>query len=118
MATRSNRSAKRTRDSARRRGRLAPGKTARGLEASEVAIAMDDPAIAELVALVKGVGGAPIGAYREPLSAGGALLLASLPFGAVQPTPFQRDLSPTHAKRLAAIESTGAFPGSLDRGAR
>ena len=109
MATRSNRSAKRTRDSARRRGRLAPGKTARGLEASEVAIAMDDPAIAELVALVKGVGGAPIGAYHEPLG-GRALLLASIPLGAVQPTPFQRDLSPTHAKRLAAkIDETAAF---------
>jgi ParB family chromosome partitioning protein len=109
MATRSNRSASRTRDSARRRGRLAPGKTARGLEASEVAIAMDDPAIAELVALVKGAGGAPIGAYHEPLG-GRALLLASVPLGAVQPTPFQRDLSPTHAKRLAtAIEETAAF---------
>jgi ParB family chromosome partitioning protein len=36
--------------------------------------------------------------------------LASLPFAAVQPTPFQRDLSPTHAKRLAvAIEQTAAF---------
>ena len=30
-----------------RRGRLAPGKTARGLEAAEVAIALDDPAIAD-----------------------------------------------------------------------
>src|SRR5690606_21987081 len=30
--------------------------------------------------------------------------------GAVQPTPFQRDLSPTYAKRLAQkIEESGAF---------
>ena len=37
-------------------------------------------------------------------------MLAWLPFAAVQPTPFQRDLSPTHAKRLAAaIEATAAF---------
>src|SRR4029077_10633462 len=51
----------------------------------------------------------PLGAYREPLG-GRPLLLASLPFAAVQPTPFQRDLSPTHAKRLAAaIEATAAF---------
>jgi ParB family chromosome partitioning protein len=36
--------------------------------------------------------------------------LASLPLGAVQPTPFQRDLSPTHAKRLAVkIDETAAF---------
>jgi ParB family chromosome partitioning protein len=37
-------------------------------------------------------------------------MLASLPLAAVQPTPFQRDLSPTHVKRLAAkIDETGAF---------
>ena len=58
---------------------------------------------------MRDVGGAPIGAYREPLGAR-PLLLASLPVGAVQPTPFQRDLSPTHAKRLAEkIEETAAF---------
>jgi ParB family chromosome partitioning protein len=33
-----------------------------------------------------------------------------LPLSAVQPTPFQRDLSPTHAKRLAVkIDETAAF---------
>ena len=58
--------------------------------------------------LVRAAGGAPIGAYREPLG-GRTLLLASLPCAAVQPTPFQRDLSPTHAKRLAkAIEEQTA----------
>jgi len=37
-------------------------------------------------------------------------VLASLPLNAVQPTPFQRDLSPTHAKRLAVkIDETAAF---------
>jgi ParB family chromosome partitioning protein len=93
----------------RRRGRLAPGKQARGLDAAEVAIAIDNPAVAELAALVRTAGGAPIGAYLEPLGAR-ALLLASLPLAAVQPTPFQRDLSPTHAKRLvAAISETAAF---------
>jgi ParB family chromosome partitioning protein len=61
------------------------------------------------VALVRAAGGAPIGAYHEPLG-GRALLLASVPLAAVQPTPFQRDLSPTHAKRLAAkIDETAAF---------
>ena len=38
------------------------------------------------------------------------MLLASLPLDALQPTPFQRDLSPTHVKRLAAkIDEAGAF---------
>ncbi len=93
----------------RTRGRLAPGQQARGLDAAQVAVALDDPAVAELAQLVRTAGGAPIGAYREPLG-GRPLLLASLPLAAVQPTPFQRDLSPTHAKRLAvAIEQTAAF---------
>ena len=91
------------------RGRLAPGKSARGLDAAQVAIALDSEEIAALVALVREAGGAPIGAYHEPLG-GRALLLASVPLSAVQPTPFQRDLSPTHAKRLALkIDETAAF---------
>ncbi|HEX4387897.1 MAG TPA: ParB N-terminal domain-containing protein [Steroidobacteraceae bacterium] len=91
------------------RGRLAPSAQSRGLDAAQVAIALEDASVAPLVALVREAGGAPIGAYREPLG-GRPLLLASLPFAAVQPTPFQRDLSPTHAKRLAgAIEETAAF---------
>jgi ParB family chromosome partitioning protein len=81
----------------------------RGLAAAEVALGLDQPEVAALVALVREAGGAPIGAYREPLG-GRPLLLASLPLGAVQPTPFQRDLSPTHARRLAQkIDETGAF---------
>src|ERR1700730_12848724 len=93
----------------RARGKLAPGRSARGLDAADVAIAMDSPEIAEVTALVRSAGGAPIGAYSEPLG-GRPLILASLPLNAVQPTPFQRDLSPTHAKRLALkIDETAAF---------
>jgi ParB family chromosome partitioning protein len=93
----------------RSRGKLAPRASARGLDAAEVAIALDGAEIAEVVTLVRSAGGAPIGAYRDPLG-GRALVLASLPLGALQPTPFQRDLSPTHAKRLALkIDETAAF---------
>jgi ParB family chromosome partitioning protein len=93
----------------KRLGKLAPSTKARGLEASQVAIALDNPEIADLAALVRDAGGAPIGAYHEPLG-GRALMLASIPLSAVQPTPFQRDLSPTHAKRLAQkIDETAAF---------
>lgn len=93
----------------RARGKLAPGKSARGLDAADVAIAMDSPEVAEVAALIRNAGGAPIGAYREPLG-GRPLVLASLPLNALQPTPFQRDLSPTHAKRLALkIDETAAF---------
>jgi ParB family chromosome partitioning protein len=93
----------------RARGKLAPAAKARGLEAAQVAIPLDDAEVADLATLVRDAGGAPIGAYREPLG-GRALLVASLPLGALQPTPFQRDLSPTHAKRLAEkIDETSAF---------
>ena len=95
--------------SKRRQGKLAPGAKARGLEAAQVAIAIDSPDVADLANLVRAAGGAPIGAYHEPLG-GRALMLASIPLNAVQPTPFQRDLSPTHAKRLAQkIDETAAF---------
>lgn len=111
MATRKAKSpAKRVRVATkRRRGKLAPGDTSRGLDAADVAIALDSPEIADVAALVRSAGGAPIGAYHEPLG-GRPLMLASLPLSAVQPTPFQRDLSPTHAKRLALkIDETAAF---------
>ena len=91
------------------RGKLAPGRNARGLTAANIPMAADSPDIARLAAWVSEAGGAPIGAYRDPLG-GGAILLASVPLNAVAPTPFQRDLSPTHVKRLAGkIDETGAF---------
>src|SRR6186713_3323686 len=91
------------------RGKLAPGRNSRGLAAADVPIAADHPEVADLAALIVQAGGAPIGAYREPLG-GRPIMIASLPLAAVQPTPFQRDLSPTHVKRLASkIDETGAF---------
>jgi ParB family chromosome partitioning protein len=88
---------------------LAPGKDRRGLDAGDIALPIDDERIAPLVAQVRERGGAPIGAYREPLS-GSTILVASLPLASVQPTPFQRDLSPTHTKRLAQkIDEAGSF---------
>jgi ParB family chromosome partitioning protein len=101
--------APKSKSSRKRTPKLAPNAVKRGLSATEVALALDHEDIAAVVELVRKAGGAPIGAYREPLG-GRPLLVASLPFSAVQPTPFQRDLSPTHAKRLAgAIEATAAF---------
>ena len=110
MATRKSAAGAGTRRApARRRGRLAPGGKARGLDAAEVVASLEDPALAPLTERVRAAGGAPLGAYREPLG-GRVLLLASLPLAAVQPTPFQRDLSPTHARRLAQkIDETQSF---------
>jgi ParB family chromosome partitioning protein len=91
------------------RKRLVPSRERRGLSGAEVLLPLDDPEVATLAGEVARAGGAAIGAYREPLS-GRPILLASLPYEAVEPTPFQRDLSPTHVKRLAQkIEESGAF---------
>ena len=93
----------------RKAGRLAPGRTARGLRPQAIVLPVSDSALAALVAEVEAAGGAPIGGYREPLS-GHPMLLAALPVKAVQPTPFQRDLSPTHTRRLAVkIAESDAF---------
>ncbi|MEO7092045.1 MAG: ParB N-terminal domain-containing protein, partial [Polyangiales bacterium] len=63
----------------------------------------------ELRARVVAEGGAVIGSYRDPLG-GHPLLLTLLPIGKVAPTPFQRDLSDAHHKRLAeVIHKTGRF---------
>ncbi len=89
----------------KRRGPAEP----RGPEAAEMTIALDDPAVAELADRVRRARGTPLAAYRDPFGAT-PLLLASLPVGAVEATSFQRDLSRTHAERLAgAIRDSGAF---------
>ena len=100
---------KKARRKAQARKRLTPAAQKRGLDAAQIALEIDAPEVRALVAEVREAGGAPIGSYREPLS-GQALLLAVLPIAAVQPTPFQRDLSPTHTKRLAQkIDESGSF---------
>ena len=93
----------------RSRGKLAPARERRGLAATEVALPLDEPQVLALAAQINAAGGVALGAYRDPLG-GRPLVVASLPLAAVQPTPFQRDLSPTHTKRLAAkIDEAGAF---------
>src|SRR6266540_4153920 len=98
--------AKTTRKTTRkRRGPAEP----RGPEPAQSAIATDDAEIGELVAHIRSSRGAVIGAYRDPYG-GTPLVFASVPVGAVEATSFQRDLSRTHAERLAtAIGDTGAF---------
>src|SRR5437879_5860669 len=57
-------------------------------------------------------GGLVVGAYSDPLGKN-ALLLAILPIERIEPTPFQRDLSQTHHRKLAdVLDRTGRF---LDR---
>src|SRR3989454_4645999 len=89
----------------RRRGPAAP----RGPEARESALTRDDEHVAALATKVEKAHGAVLAAYRDPY-AGAPLVLASLPLATVEATPFQRDLSRTHAQRLAdAIGASGLF---------
>ena len=107
-AARARRTAVRKKAGAARK-RIAPSHEKRGLAGGEVYLPIETPELATLVGEVKAAGGAALGAYREPLS-GRAILLASLPLKSVEPTPFQRNLSPTHVKRLAQkIEESGSF---------
>jgi len=112
MATRKSSAAKPSRPATARRkvrARLAPARTARGLDAAEIVLELGHADVAPLAELIRKAGGVPVGAYRDPLGSR-PLVLATLPLAAVQPTPFQRDLSPTHTQRLAKkIDEAKAF---------
>jgi ParB family chromosome partitioning protein len=67
------------------------------------------PGATEVAARVREEGGAVVGTYLDPFG-GEPLAIAVLPIDKVEPTPFQRDLSDTHHKRLAdVITKTGRF---------
>jgi ParB family chromosome partitioning protein len=73
-----------------------------GLEASESLYGETPVELRPLVERIQKEGGALVGAYRDPYG-GHPLAVAVLPIARVEPTPFQRDLSDTHHKRLADV---------------
>jgi ParB family transcriptional regulator, chromosome partitioning protein len=79
-----------------------------GLNANEVA-AIDARAVGDLRSHVESDGGSVIGTYRDPFGATPVLLVA-LPIDKVAPTPYQRDPSEAHIKKLmTVIEKVGRF---------
>jgi ParB family chromosome partitioning protein len=64
--------------------------------------------LAAMLETIEAEGGAPVGTYRDPLG-GHPLALAVLPIERVAPTPFQRDLSEAHHKRLADVISRTSY---------
>jgi ParB family chromosome partitioning protein len=93
---------------AKRRAKKAKAGT-RGLTPAECRLDMLSGAADEVRARVAKEGGEIIGTYKDPLG-GGALLSCILPISRVEPTPFQRDLSETHHRKLAdVIDKTGMF---------
>ncbi len=68
-----------------------------------------DRALTDVAAQVEQDGGAVIGSYRDPFG-GHGVVLAVLPLDRVEPTPYQRDASDAHVKRLmTVIESVNSF---------
>lgn len=89
-----------------RRKKAAPG--SKGLAPKETTAAPGGAA-QELAAAVEADGGAVIGHFRDPFGVRD-LLLAVLPTDRVEPTPYQRDASDAHVKRLMnAIEKIGSY---------
>jgi ParB family chromosome partitioning protein len=81
----------------------------KGLGPTECRLTEPWEAVAEVTEAIEKAGGCAVGAYKEPLG-GHPVLIAILPIDAVEPTPFQRDLSDAHHKRLAdVINKTGRF---------
>jgi ParB family chromosome partitioning protein len=78
-----------------------------GLTPAESRAATD--AASALASEVERDGGAVLGAYRDPFG-GKPVLIVSLPIDKVEPTPYQRDASEPHVKRLMnVIETLGRF---------
>jgi ParB family transcriptional regulator, chromosome partitioning protein len=79
------------------------------LTAPELPIATLDGPEQALADAVRADGGAVIGAYREPLG-GKNLLLVAVPIELTEPTPFQRDVSDGHIRKLVrAMDKTKRF---------
>jgi ParB family transcriptional regulator, chromosome partitioning protein len=81
----------------------------RGAEAAAALLPELTGVAAEARTAVAAAGGVIVGQYLDPIG-GSPLLLAVLPVDRVEPTPFQRDVSDLHHKRLAdVIDRTGIF---------
>jgi ParB family chromosome partitioning protein len=79
-----------------------------GLSTAQVR-AVDDGKVGELSAQVEEDGGAVLGSYNDPFG-GTSVLLVALPIDRVEPTPYQRDPSDAHVKKLmTVIEKVGRF---------
>lgn len=73
-----------------------------GLSAPEMGAGTPTAEAVALAARVTACGGHVLASYREPLG-GHWVVLAALPLDRVAPTPYQRELSKTHADRLAVV---------------
>jgi ParB family chromosome partitioning protein len=85
-----------------KRRRRKPAGSSTGLAAAELQAEAAPPEVAELQRLIETDGGKVLTAYREPF-AGRWLILAALPIDKVEPTPYQRNLSDAHLRKLETV---------------
>ena len=94
--------AKRAPSSKVARRRRKPVGSSAGLSPGELQAAAPPGAVAELHQLIEADGGKVLSLYREPYG-GHWLVLAALPIELVEPTPYQRNLSDTHVRKLEGV---------------
>jgi ParB family transcriptional regulator, chromosome partitioning protein len=92
--------AKRKPGAPRKRRKLA-GKSI-GLEAGELLTTATPSDVGYLQAAIEEDGGKVLASYREPFG-GHWLIMAALPIEKVAPTPYQRNLSDSHARKLESV---------------
>jgi ParB family chromosome partitioning protein len=93
---------------AKRRPRKAKAGT-RGLTPAETRLEELSGTAREVAERIASVGGHLLGSYNDPLGRQ-PVLVAILPIDSVEPTPFQRDLSQVHHRKLAdVLDRTGMF---------
>lgn len=84
------------------RRRRKPAGASTGLTATELQAAAPPGEVAELHRAIEGDGGKALAIYREPYG-GKWVCLAALPIERVEPTPYQRNLSDTHVRKLEGV---------------
>jgi len=95
------------------RRRRQPARTSTGLASTELQTAAPSAEVAELHRAIEGDRGKVLAIYREPYG-GRWVVLAALPIELVEPTPFQRNLSDTHVRKLElVIGKIGRFLDSI-----
>jgi len=101
------RKAKKKPGTPRKRRKLA-GKSV-GLEAGELSTTAAPSEVGDLQEAIEKDGGKVLASYRDPFG-GQWLILAALPIEKVEPTPYQRNLSDNHARKLEwVIAKLGRF---------
>jgi len=84
------------------RRRRKPAGASTGLTSTELQAAAPPGEVAELHRAIEGDGGKVLSIYREPYG-GKWVVMAALPIDLVEPTPYQRNLSDTHVRKLETV---------------